>query len=101
MTTGDLNEISVAIGRLQSNADAADRQRATLFDKLDDISRAVAPLAQHIDDDRRQFADHSARIQAIEGNVNRAKGAIWAAGIFGSVGGFLASKATMVAGLFK
>lgn len=106
------DDVQRLLGQLQSDAQSSRDQRKELFAKVADLNNAMhdgfsdlrvmlSPLSKHIEDDERMFGEHHKRLTDLEAGHNKAKGAIWAAGIFGGLAGFLSSKAGAILGLLK
>ena len=73
-----------AIGRLEAQAEAGQNQRRTIFEKLDEIAVAVAPLARHLDDDQARFDAHDERLTVLEAAANRSRGMVRASKVIGA-----------------
>jgi hypothetical protein len=81
------DNIERTLGMLLAEAESSKNQRKSLFEKLDEIRDALGPLQGMPDHIRK----HCVELDLLKGSVNRTKGAIWMAGIIGSVLGFAAS----------
>lgn len=102
------NDVQRVLGRLQASDEASQRQRAELFSQVGEIKETlgeikvlVSPLARHIEDDNDRFQSHGKRLTELEAGHNKVRGAMWAAGVMGGLGGFLASKLSALAGFIK
>jgi hypothetical protein len=81
--SGELHEISQAIGKLQAQGSRNAEGLRDVWNKLDEIGKAVARIAAR--DEGR--ADHEGRIRRLEDTGNRRAGAVALVGAF--VGGFV------------
>ena len=102
------NDVQRVLGRLQASDETSQRQRAELFTQIGEIKGVigeikvlVSPLAKHMEDDDERFSSHGKRLTELEASHNKARGAMWAAGVVGGIGGFLASKLSALAGFIK
>ena len=93
----ELNDVSVAIGRLAADSEAGQRQRADLFQKVDDlhnttseIKEILATMPALVD----RVNDHEKAIGGLQKFKNRAL--IGVAGIGGG-GGFMGANAGKIA----
>lgn len=102
------NDVQRVLGRLQASDETSQRQRQELFAQIGEIKEVigeikvlVSPLAKHMDDDDERFSSHGKRLTELEAGHNKVRGAMWAAGVMGGLGGFLASKLPALAGFIK
>ena len=62
MSDGDINEISLMLGKLFANQAVADQTRTEIFNKLEHISKNIVALGQSMADNKRDHAELKALV---------------------------------------
>lgn len=87
-SAGDLQEISVAIGRLQAQVESASASRQVTYSKIEDIAKSVSRMEMQLVSGLNEIAALKVDVAAIKPEVelwrglrNRAMGGMTAAGL--------------------
>ena len=89
----DLDEVSKAIGRLQADAEASQRQRAEIFDQLKENGAQIAHIIATLEPLAKMAGDHDEDIKGLLAMKNKMIGYVAAiAAVGGGLGSYLTNK---------